>query len=238
MENYKGSIHIQFDQMPSIKLVSFIPNRTAGLWERLTIATKSREFTLLENWKLELEKVSYKTGLNGTIEVPVKNDSSRTIIFDGASIPFPWLISLLSIGILRPLGVTLIGSIVHDYAYRYGKLNVIDDNNNVVEVPLERHKADKLFRDIIGTINGLPPVGYIAWLAVRIGWLWIPYNGKRYTGKKPVLECIVVLLIILSLLFLCKWVGVGSMLTGFIGLYIGLYFSSVALQYYYSVRAK
>ena len=242
MENHQGSIDVQFHQMPPIKLVSYEPDREPsrepGIWERLTLATRRREFTLVESWQLELDKVRYEDGLNGTVEVPAKDSDLNTIVFDGASIPVPWLISLLTLGILRPLGVTLIGSIVHDYAYRFGKLKMVDKDNNYEFVQLERDKADKLFRDIIGTINGLPPVGYIAWLAVRIGWLWVPYNGKRFTGKKPVFEYIFVLLLLLGLFFIYRWVGFSDMLTGIVSIYFGLYLFGVALRYYYSARSS
>ncbi len=36
--------------------------------------------------------------------------------FDGASVPRPWLVTAVGGGILRPLGVMLIASIIHDFA--------------------------------------------------------------------------------------------------------------------------
>ena len=232
MEKYTGSIDVQFDGMPAIKLESYQPGYDAGVGERLAIATRRRRFTLIEDWHIELGDIGYQVGLNGTIEIPVRYPGSgEKIVFDGASIPVPWLISLLTIGILRPLGVALVGSIVHDYAYQYGTLRVIShEGSPAVEIPVERHKADRLFRDIIGTVNRLPPVGYIAWLAVRIGWLWVPYNNKKHTGKKPILEYIVAILIVAALYWLGTIIGPMWMIVAFLVLYFAAYITSLFLQ--------
>ncbi len=195
-EKHAGSINIEFDGMPSIQLESYSAGKHSNVWQRLSIATRRRRFTLKEDWEIELEDIGYESDLNGRIIIPAKDENNHDNIFDGASIPVPWLVSLLTIGILRPLGVVLIGSIVHDYAYRHGKLMVQSKDAKITEVTLERHKADKLFRDIIGTVNRLPLIGYIAWLAVRIGWLWVPYNGKRHTGRVPYSEYLFIIILV------------------------------------------
>jgi len=202
-EKHTGSIDVEFDGMPSIQLESYAGGKNSSVWERLSIATRRRKFTLKDDWEVELGDIGYEADLNGKVVIPAKDENNHYNIFDGASIPVPWLISLLTIGILRPLGIVLVGSIIHDYAYSHGKLRVLTDDGQSAEIKLERHKADKLFRDIIGTVNRLPLVGYIAWLAVRIGWLWVPYNGQRFTGRIPYSEyafviCAVGILVILE----------------------------------------
>ena len=231
-ENYSGSIKVKFDGMPSIKLESYQPERKLSVWGRLAIATRRRRFTLQEDWTLELAGIGYKSGLNGSVKIPVKHASSEDpIIFDGASIPLPWLVGLLTIGILRPLGVTLVASIVHDYAYKYGTLLVASDNNTPFhELRIERHTADHLFRDIVGTTTRLPPVGYIAWLAIRIGWLWVPYAGKRFTGRKPIPEYMVVLLIGLAIYWLITAIGLNALLIALLIIYLSAYILSLVLQ--------
>lgn len=233
-ERYSGSIKIRFDGMPSIKLESYRPERKVGLWERLAIATRRRRFTLQEDWILELDEIGYKSGLNGRVKIPVRHPSSADpIVFDGASVPLPWLVGLLTIGILRPLGITFVASIVHDYAYKYGTLPVAEHGDSVFqELPLERHKADHLFRDIVGTINRLPPVGYIAWLAIRIGWLWIPYANKRFTGRKPIPEYLFVLFIVFVLYGLVTAVGLNTLLIILLVVYLSAYVISLVLQHY------
>jgi len=229
-EKYHGSIDVAFDGMPQIKLVSYLTKSNASLFEKLAIATKRRRFTLVEDWHLKLGNVKYKHGLNGSILVPKKDDDGKVIVFDGATIPMPWLISLLTIGILRPLGVVLIGSIVHDYAYKFGELKIIDDSGNTKTIKLARHQADKLFRDIIGTINQLMPIGYIAWLAVRIGWLTVPYKGQPRTGRKPILEYLFLLTFLgsFSWLILAGWGP--TLLVLLVCIFIGFYVFSLFLQ--------
>lgn len=233
-EKYNGSIKVKFDGMPSIKLESYQPDHKVGLWERLAIATRRRRFTLERDWILELRGIGYKSALNGRIRIPVRHSSSEEpIIFDGASIPLPWLVGLLTIGILRPLGITLVASIVHDYAYKYGTLQVATgDNGPFEELPIERHEADKLFRDIVGTVNRLPPVGYIAWLAIRIGWLWVPYNNRRFTGKKPIAEYVFALFVGFVVYLLLSNLGLNTLLVVLLVVYLSAYIVSLVLQHY------
>jgi uncharacterized protein DUF1353 len=123
--------------------------------------------------------------LAGKIIIPQKVEG-HLFEFDGASIPLPWLVSLLTIGILRPLGVLLIASIVHDFAFRHGHLWVRKRNGEVEKVSMTRDVTDRLFRDIITVVNGNSIVGFLGWYFVRLGyWLGVRYNGERYTGEKP-----------------------------------------------------
>ncbi len=230
MEKHSGSIDLSFKGMPLIQLESFIPNYKTGILERLSIATRRRRFTLQEDWHIELKNIAYESDLNGTIVIPKEDDEGRVNIFDGASIPAPWLISLLTIGILRPLGVTLIGSIVHDYAYTFGNLKVLNSDGRPGFVKLERHKADKLFRDIISTANRLPPVGYIAWLAVRIGWIWVPYHKERYTGRKPYSEYLFVIICFVSIYMVTKLVPLSTLGFWLLGIYFIFWLTSLLLQ--------
>jgi len=226
MEKHHGSIKVEFDGMPSILLESYKPHGKSNLFQRLSVATRRRRFSLAAPWNLALNDIGYDSDLNGTIDIPVNDAKGQRIVFDGATIPVPWLVSLLTIGILRPLGVVLIGSIVHDYAYQFGHLRVRSKSQEIVKVPLERHTADKLFRDIIGTVNRLPPVGYIAWMAVRIGWLWVPYSGKRWTGRPPIKEYLSIALLGLVLFGFAGLIGAKLMCTLLFVLYLAAYLLS------------
>jgi uncharacterized protein DUF1353 len=236
MEEHRGSINLRFKGMPSIQLESYLPGHNAGVLERLSIATGRRRFTLKDDWSIELNDIGYENELNGTIVIPRSDKNFNPNVFDGASIPVPWLVSLLTIGILRPLGVTLVGSIVHDYAYKYGYLKVKKNSSEIKNVEIDRHKADKLFRDIIGTVNRLPIVGYIAWLAVRIGWLWVPYSGKRYTGRIPYFEYAFVVVILAAILLFGHEFGYKLIGIIFLGFYCMFYIASLFLQKRYASK--
>lgn len=229
-EEYEGTIDLVFDDMPSIRLESFKPTHNAGMLQRLAIATKRRRFSLRDDWKIELKHIAYSDELTGTVEIPEKDDGEKSIVFDGASIPFPWLISLLTVGILRPLGVMLIGSIVHDYAYKYGSLRVSKNGQNFEDVSLPRHTADKLFRDIVSTVNRLPAVGYIAWFAVRLGWPWVKYNGKRFGGKIPFVEYALLALILFCAYYFISVLGFVPLLTILTCGYVLLYAFSLVID--------
>ncbi|NND89607.1 MAG: DUF1353 domain-containing protein [Granulosicoccus sp.] len=229
-EEFTGSIEVEFEGMPSIRLESYKPAYQASTLQRLAIATRRRRFSLRENWEIELDDVDYSGELNGTVQIPAKHSDEQSIVFDGASIPFPWLISLLTVGVLRPLGVILVGSIVHDYAYQYGYLRISRHGGEFEEVALSRHRADRLFRDIVGTVNRLPAVGYIAWFAVRIGWLWVKYNGKHFGGKVPVFEYAILLLSLISLVYLYSVFGLMTLAACAIGVYFFLYLVSIVVN--------
>jgi hypothetical protein len=79
--------------------------------------------------------------LAGEIIIPQKVEG-HLFELDGASIPLPWLVSLLTIGILRPLGVLLIASIVHDFAFRHGDRWVRKRNGEVEKVSMTRDVPD------------------------------------------------------------------------------------------------
>lgn len=227
MENFDGAIDVEYEGMPSIRLETFKPVGDVGMLERLAIATRRRRFSLAEDWTIELGDVEYSAELNGIVEIPAKDSDKKTIAFDGASIPLPWLVSLLTVGILRPLGVILVGSIVHDYAYKYGSLRISKNGGVYKDVQLSRHSADKLFRDIVGTVNRLPFVGYIAWFFVRLGWVWVKYHGKRFGGKAPIIEYTVLLIILSIIWWLYSAIGFGGSIVLYSGIYALLYFASL-----------
>ena len=229
MEKHDGTIDVEFEGMPSIRLESFKTIDDAGMLERLAIATRRRRFSLFEDWTIELGDIDYCDELNGVVEIPARDSNKKSIIFDGASIPMPWLVSLLTVGILRPLGVMLVGSIVHDYAYQFGSLRISKRDEDFKDVKISRHRADRLFRDIVGTVNQLPFVGYIAWFFVRIGWAWVKYDGKRFGGKAPIVEYVVLLMIIAALWWLYSMMGLGLAIIAFSSVYVVLYLASIAI---------
>lgn len=189
--------------MPSIQLMSVRQHKPCSWISRLLESTRTRIFTLQEEWNLKVKRIDFKPELSGTIVIPKKEvieGKERDVTFDGASIPIPWVLSFLTLGIMRPLGVLLTASIVHDYAFKFGHLKVVKEGSTKIqEVPLERHETDRLFRELILSINKLPFVAWFAWSGVRLGWLFlVKYNGKLFGDKAP-FQVLVALIVILTI---------------------------------------
>jgi hypothetical protein len=224
-EEYRYPIYVKFDDIPPVRLKSIRPRQRLTLIDRLVLATKPRKFGLAEDWCIQLDKVTYDRRLNGSVVIP-RNKDGKPIDFDGASIPLPWLVSLLTLGILRPLGVMLTASIVHDYAYKFGHLKKDDGT----EVQIERDVADRLFRDIIETVNKLPLVGFVAWFAVRLGWLFVEYNGRTQGGKPPYLEYLLLLVVALFFVIAAIDVSFSALVSGVAIVYAVLYFVTTLFE--------
>ncbi|MGD1849390.1 MAG: DUF1353 domain-containing protein [Cyanophyceae cyanobacterium] len=130
-------------------------------------------------------------------------DDPDLLLLDGASVPLPWLFSFLSLGLLRPLGVMLTASIIHDFAFEYGGLlykvqDESQDEEQVVFRSVNRDCADQVFHDLIVTVNAMPITAFLAWIAVRLGWYFVRYDGKRKGGNAFPWTATIVLAIALS----------------------------------------
>ena len=90
--------------------------------------------------------------------------------FDGASVP-KFLATFLS-----PVGVLLLGGLVHDYAYKYAALKPAVQKSSILS--LNQKQADKIFRDINIEINGFYFLNYLAYWTLRLGG-WFAWNSHR-----------------------------------------------------------
>lgn len=213
--------HICF-KLPRIIFKSIITEPNANPLRQLAIATVRRFFYLTEDWKLTLLSARYPE-LEGEIII-LRKVNGQLFKFDGASIPLPWLVSLLTVGIIRPLGVLLIASIVHDFAFRHGYLVVKKPNDETRHVLIARDVADRLFKDIITVVNGNLIVGFLGWYFVRLGyWLGVPYNGARWTGKKPFKVGLSFLVILGLLGYGLVVYSIAEMAFSFLALYLSFY---------------
>jgi len=102
--------------------------------------------------------------------------------FDGASIP-KFLHTFLS-----PVGVLLMGGLVHDYMYKYQAQLVYNKNYQVPElpvttVPVNQKRADQIFRDINIEINGFFLMNYLAYWSLRLGG-FMAWNKHRKVDAK------------------------------------------------------
>ncbi len=95
--------------------------------------------------------------------------------FDGASIP-KFLRTFFS-----PVGVLLIGGLVHDYAYKYKTL--LEKNKKKTMGELRQKRADEIFRDININVNGFYSMNYLSYWSLRLGG-FVAWNGHRKRNNK------------------------------------------------------
>ena len=141
----------------------------------LRIATKGKGFfTMIKMWLLGVrhweiaEDFHYK--LNGEdFVIPAG------FKFDGASIP-KFLHPFLS-----PIGVLLIGGLVHDYGYKYATL--LKKNKKDTLGTISQKRADEIFRDINIGVNGFYLMNYLAYWSLRLGG-FLAWNKHRKVNAK------------------------------------------------------
>ena len=95
--------------------------------------------------------------------------------FDGASIP-KFLHPFFS-----PVGVLLMGGLVHDYAYKYQTL-LMKNKKDTLGV-ISQKRADEIFRDINIGVNGFYLMNYLAYYSLRLGG-FLAWNKHRKVGAK------------------------------------------------------
>ena len=95
--------------------------------------------------------------------------------FDGASIP-KFLHTFLS-----PVGVLLMGGLVHDYAYKYETLLRANKRDTLGKI--SQNRADEIFRDINIEVNGFYVMNWLAYWSLRVGG-FVAWNGHRKRNSK------------------------------------------------------
>ena len=76
---------------------------------------------------------------------------------------------------LSPVGVLLIGGLIHDYGYKYETLLKKDGT----DIGKKSQKwMDGVFRDINIEINGFYFLNYLSYWALRLGG-WVAWNKHR-----------------------------------------------------------
>lgn len=134
-----------------------------------------RKYKLTQHWRIEIFNFENEEGEKVDYDICIPEGTE----IDGASIPAPWLIALLSLGVLRPMGILLTASIVHDYAFQHGALPYTHPRKNY----FKRHNADKLFKDMTTTVNEAPIAAFFAWWGVRLGVLGYKKPIVDYVSK-------------------------------------------------------
>ncbi len=168
-KNHKGINFKITDGMPHMKP---LPIKTAGkgffgaIWIWLM---NTRKWELTQDFTYKIDRRLYI--------IP------KGFVFDGASVP-KFFRSWLS-----PMGVLLIGGLIHDYGYKYKTLRYSTHNPTKAGSPnptigdKDQKWMDKTFRDINIKINGFFILNYLAYYALRMGG-FLAWNGHRKRNLK------------------------------------------------------
>ena len=147
--------------MPHIKPLP-IKTKGKGFWKAIVMwLLSTRNWELTQDWKYNIEGTEYV--------IP------KGFTFDGASIP-KFLRTFFS-----PVGVLLIGGLVHDYMYKYTHCKQVSAKGALLVV--DQKRADQIFRDINIVVNGFYTMNYLAYWSLRIGG-FVAWNGHRKRDNK------------------------------------------------------
>ena len=139
-----------------------IKTKGKGFWKGIIMwLLTTRNWELTKDWKYNIDGEEYV--------IP------EGFQFDGASIP-KFLRSFFS-----PVGVLLIGGLVHDYAYKYKTLLKVNKKETMGE--LTQKRADEIFRDINVIVNGFYTMNRLAYWSLRLGG-FVAWNGHRKRNSK------------------------------------------------------
>ena len=157
----KPKLKFSYTGMPHIKPLP-IKTKGKGFWKAIVMwLLSTRNWELTQDWKYNLDGTEYV--------IP------KGFTFDGASIP-KFLRTFFS-----PVGVLLIGGLVHDYMYKYTHCKPVSAKGALLVV--DQKKADQIFRDINIVVNGFYTMNYLAYWSLRIGG-FVAWNGHRKRDNK------------------------------------------------------
>ena len=156
----KWRVNFKYDEYPHMSPIR-IATRDKGFWGAIIMwLLGSRKWKITKDFHYELNGIKYV--------IP------KGFSFDGASVP-KFLAQFLS-----PVGVLLIGGLVHDYGYKYETL--LKKDGTTVGVKSQKW-MDEVFRDINIEINGFYFLNYLAYWALRIGG-FVAWNKHRKVNAK------------------------------------------------------
>jgi hypothetical protein len=157
----KTNLKFSYEELPHLQPVR-IPTKGKGFWKGILLWLMStRNWVLIKDWKYKMNDVTYV--------IP------KGFQFDGASIP-KFLRTFFS-----PVGVLLIGGLVHDYMYKYTACKPVSKKAPLLVVNQKR--ADQIFRDINIEVNGFYFMNYLAYWSLRLGG-FVAWNGHRKRNAK------------------------------------------------------
>lgn len=152
----------------------------------LPIKTKNRGIIArIFIWIFSIRKWEVQQEWRHTLPAPYNEEVviPENYVFNGASIPRPFWI------LLSPVGLLLIPSLVHDYAYSHGKLIILTKDGKKVDYKAGAGRLfwDALFRRVALEVNGFAFINNIAWLGlVLFGWIaWLSNAKNRRQATGP-----------------------------------------------------
>lgn len=156
----KPRVNFKHKEMPVMQPIT-IPTAGKGFWGAVWMWLMGvRKWEIAQDYYFSIHGQSYV--------IP------KGFVFDGASVP-KFLATWLS-----PVGVLLIGGLVHDYAYKYETLQT---KAGKTIGKLSQKEADIIFRDINIEQNGFHLLNYLAYWALRLGG-FVAWNGHRKRNCK------------------------------------------------------
>ena len=159
----RKTIKLQFsyEELPHLQPLK-IATKGKGFWKGIVMwLLSTRNWEITRDWQYKIDGEDYVIPAGFT--------------FDGASIP-KFLRTFFS-----PVGVLLVGGLVHDYAYKYKTLLKVDKKSTMGE--LTQKRADEIFRDINCNVNGFYFMNYLAYWSLRLGG-FVAWNGHRKRNTK------------------------------------------------------
>lgn len=156
-------VDFKAEKMP-VMIPIRIPTKGKGFWGAIWMWLMGTR-----TWEIGED---YHFSMNGESYVIPKG-----FVFDGASVP-KFLATWLS-----PVGVLLVGGLVHDYIYKYTVL--LKKGKKTTSEVMTQKEADVIFRDINIEQNGFHLLNYLAYWALRIGG-FVAWNGHRKNNCKAI----------------------------------------------------
>ena len=161
LDRRKSNCTFHYEELPHLQPIK-ISTKGKGFWKGIIMwLLSTRNWKITKDWK-------YRYNGNEYI-IPAGFQ------FDGASIP-KFLHPFLS-----PVGVLLIGGLVHDYAYKYATL--LRQGKKETMGVITQKKADEIFRDINIGVNGFYLMNYLAYWSLRLGG-FLAWNKHRKVNAK------------------------------------------------------
>ena len=161
LDKKKSNLKFSYGELPSLKPLP-IKTKGKGFWKGILMwLTSTRNWEITKDWRYKIEDNEYV--------IPAGFQ------FDGASIP-KFLRAFFS-----PVGVLLVGGLVHDYMYKYTACKPARTNGALLVV--DQKRADQIFRDINIEVNGFYSMNYLAYYALRIGG-FLAWNKHRKVNAK------------------------------------------------------
>jgi hypothetical protein len=155
-----------YKEMPTMRPLT-IPTKGKGFWGAIWMwIMTSRQWEITKDWRYEINDQKFV--------IP------KGFVFDGASIPKffrAWL---------SPVGVLMMGGLVHDYAYKYETL-LLGNKKTTIGV-INQKLADRYFKDINISVNGFRVLNYIGYYALRLGgyFAWKGHRNRKCDWKDSV----------------------------------------------------